>query len=126
MAEKRSVDASVTLIAATTVVEGKVQTEGSIRIDGRLVGDVVAKSGAAIGLSGNVEGNISARNVSLAGKLKGSVTATEKLVLENKSVVKGEIKAARLVVDEGALFDGHCSMSQQGQAHERPSGSQGT
>jgi len=82
MTEKRSVDASVTLIAATTVVEGKVQTEGSIRIDGRLVGDVVAKSGAAIGLSGNVEGTISARNVTLAGKLKGSVTAAEKLVLE--------------------------------------------
>jgi cytoskeletal protein CcmA (bactofilin family) len=120
MAEKRSPDASVTLIAATAVVEGKVLTEGSIRIDGKLVGDVVAKAGAAIGLSGSVEGSVSARNVSLAGKLKGAVTAAEKLVLENKAVMRGEIKAARLVVDEGALFDGHCTMSQ---AHDKPSAS---
>jgi cytoskeletal protein CcmA (bactofilin family) len=46
------------------------------------------------------------------------VTATEKLVLEGKSVMKGDIRAARLVVDEGAVFDGQCAMS--GPTLQRP------
>ncbi len=114
MADKRSPESALTLISSTTVVEGKILTDGSVRVDGRLVGDLIAKAGAAVGISGSVEGSIDARNVTLSGKLEGTVTAAEKLVLESKSIVKGDIRAARLVVDEGARFDGRCSMSQPG------------
>jgi cytoskeletal protein CcmA (bactofilin family) len=112
MSDKRATEAALTLVSTSTVVEGKIRTDGSIRIDGTLIGDVVAKASAAVGLTGSVEGTVEARNVSLSGKLDGSVTALEKLVLEKKSVVKGDIRAARLVVDEGAVFDGTCVMSQ--------------
>jgi cytoskeletal protein CcmA (bactofilin family) len=49
--------------------------------------------------------------VAISGKVHGTVTVSEKLVLENKSILRGDIKATRLVVDEGALFDGGCKMS---------------
>ncbi len=101
-------------------MEGKVTTEGSIRIDGMMVGDVVAKANVAIGPSGVLEGNLSARNVSLAGKVKGTILATEKLILESKSVLRGDIRASRLVVDEGALFDGQCSMSGKAGDEQKP------
>lgn len=110
MAEKH-VDGELSLVGNGTVVEGKIKTEGSIRIDGKLVGDLHAKANVAVGLNGLVEGNLNGRNVSLAGKVVGTVTASEKLVLESKSVVKGDVRAARLVVDEGATFDGQCVMS---------------
>ena len=109
MAEKRNDELS--LIGIGTVVQGKVVTEGSIRIDGTVVGDVVAKANAAIGTTGMIEGNLSAKNISLAGKANGTITAGEKIILESKSVLRGDIKASRLVVDEGAMFDGQCSMS---------------
>jgi cytoskeletal protein CcmA (bactofilin family) len=109
MADKREGDGTLSLISANTVVEGKMTSEGSVRIDGKLVGDVIAKANAAVGLTGTVDGSVRAKNVAVAGKLKGSVAALEKLILENKSVVKGDIRAARLVVDEGATFDGHCT-----------------
>jgi cytoskeletal protein CcmA (bactofilin family) len=112
MSDKRAAEAALTLISAATVVEGTIRTDGSIRIDGTLVGDVTAKASAAVGLTGSVKGSVEGRNVSLSGKIDGSVTALEKLVLEKKSVVKGDIRAARLVVDEGAMFDGTCVMSQ--------------
>jgi cytoskeletal protein CcmA (bactofilin family) len=101
----------LSLLGAGTVFEGKIKTEGSIRIDGKLIGDVVAKANAAVGIGGTIDGNLTARNVSLAGKVTGTVTATEKLVLESKSAMKGDIRASRLVVDEGAQFDGHCTMA---------------
>jgi cytoskeletal protein CcmA (bactofilin family) len=111
VAEKRQADGELSLIGAGTRVEGSISTEGSIRIDGTMVGDVVAKTNVAIGLGGTLEGTLSATNVSLAGKVKGTITATEKLILESKSVLQGDIKATMLVVDEGATFDGRCSMT---------------
>ncbi len=110
MAEKRQAEGELSLIGSGTVVEGKITTEGSIRIDGTLVGDVLAKANAAIGASGVVKGTISAKNVTLSGRVKGTVMASEKLVLESKSVLQGDIKSVRLVVDEGAVFEGQCSM----------------
>jgi cytoskeletal protein CcmA (bactofilin family) len=60
-----------------------------------------------------VEGTITAANIALAGRVQGTLIATEKLVLENKSVIRGDIRASKLVVDEGAVFDGQCAMSSQ-------------
>lgn len=111
MADKPQTNGELSLVGTKTTIEGVIRTEGSIRIDGRLVGDVIAKANAAVGATGLVEGNVTARNISLAGKVNGTVTAYEKLVLEGKSVMRGDVRAARLVVDEGALFDGHCAMS---------------
>jgi cytoskeletal protein CcmA (bactofilin family) len=105
------VSGELSLVGAGTVIEGKIRTEGSIRIDGKLHGDLNAKVNIAVGENGVIEGNVSARNISLAGKVSGTVTATEKLVLEGKSVMKGDIRASRLVVDEGAMFDGQCAMT---------------
>ena len=81
MAEKRHPNGELSLIGSGTVVEGKLTTEGSVRIDGTIVGDVVAKADAAIGPMGTLEGKLTAKNISLAGKVKGTITASEKLVL---------------------------------------------
>jgi cytoskeletal protein CcmA (bactofilin family) len=114
VADKQQTNGELSLVGTKTVIEGVIRTEGSIRIDGRLVGDVIAKSNAAVGLTGSVDGNVTARNISVAGKVSGTVTAAEKLVLEGKSVMRGDIRASRLVVDEGAMFDGKCAMAGQG------------
>ncbi len=114
MADRSRGDAELSLVSAGTVIDGKIRTEGSIRVDGKVVGDVVAKADAAVGIAGVVEGTVTARNIALAGKVHGTVSAGEKLTLENKSVVRGDIRAAKLVVDEGAMFDGECAMTQQG------------
>lgn len=111
MADKNQVP-DLTLIAGNTSFEGKIKTDGSIRIDGKFIGDINVKSNAAIGPTGSIEGTIVARNITVAGKIAGTVTAAEKLVLEAKSVMQGDIRAAKLVVDEGAMFDGKCDMKQ--------------
>ena len=111
MTEKRQTNGELSLIGSGTVVEGKLTTEGSIRIDGTMVGDVTAKANVAIGPSGILEGSLSAMNVSVTGKVKGNITASEKLILENRSVLRGDVKASKLVVDEGATFNGNCTMS---------------
>jgi cytoskeletal protein CcmA (bactofilin family) len=121
MADKQQTEAELSLVGTKTTIEGIIRTEGSIRIDGKLVGDVLAKANAAVGITGVVEGNMTARSISVAGKVNGTVTAHEKLILEGKSVMHGDIRAARLVVDEGAMFDGKCAMTAPaGQASGTP------
>ena len=126
MADKQSGDGPLSLIGSNTSVEGKLTTEGSVRIDGKLVGDVVAKASVAVGLTGMVEGSITGKNIALAGRVKGHVTAAEKLILESKAVMRGDIRAVKLVVDEGATFDGNCGMSKAETEHPRPQGHQGS
>lgn len=100
-----------TVITAGTICEGKLRSPGSIRVEGRIVGEIVAGQNVSIGSSGEVDGNVSAKVVSIGGKITGGILAQEKLVFESKAIVRGDIRAAKLVIDEGALFDGKCVMS---------------
>jgi cytoskeletal protein CcmA (bactofilin family) len=114
VSEKRHQDGELSLFAAGTSIDGKITTEGSIRLDGKFVGDLVARGNAAVGPTGTVEGTIMAENVSVAGVVQGSIRANNKLILEAKSAIRGDIHAATLVIDEGARFDGNCAMSGEG------------
>ncbi len=101
----------INLIAAGTIFEGKLRTPGSIRIDGRIVGEIAATQAITVGNGGEVEGNITGKSVTIGGKINGMIVAQEKLVFEGRAIVHGDIRAAKLVIDEGAQFDGKCCMS---------------
>lgn len=111
LSDKQQSNGTLSLVGAGTTIEGKVKTDGSMRVDGKVIGDVTAKANVTVGGTGVVEGTVSAANIALAGRVQGTLIATEKLVLENKSVMRGDIRASKLVVDEGAIFDGQCAMS---------------
>jgi cytoskeletal protein CcmA (bactofilin family) len=106
------------VIGAGTVVEGKIRSQGSVRVDGKLVGEVVASESLAVGTAGEIEGNITAKNVTIGGKVKGTINVAEKIVFEGKSVVRADIRATRLVVDEGSIFDGKVSMTDRTPTYE--------
>lgn len=110
MADKSQATTTFSVIGTGTVINGNIKTEGSIRVDGKIVGNVVTQADAAVGLSGVVEGSVDARNITIAGKVLGTLTAAQKLVLESRSVIRGDLRTARLVVDEGAVFDGRSTM----------------
>lgn len=101
----------LSLVGKGSTVEGSIKTDGGIRIDGTVIGEIRAKAAAAVGEGGVVDGSLTAKSISVAGKVRGNLTATEKLTLESRSIVSGDIRAARLIVDEGAVFDGKCKMS---------------
>lgn len=102
---------NLNLIGEGTIIEGKLKSAGSVRIDGRFVGEINAQDAVAVGKSGDVEGNVTAKNITIGGKVRGSLVAQEKLIFEGQAVVRGDIRTTKLVIDEGALFDGKCSMT---------------
>jgi cytoskeletal protein CcmA (bactofilin family) len=111
MADKKPSGEAFSVIGTGTVITGNIKSDGTIRIDGKVVGNLVTLGDAAVGLTGVIEGSLDARNITVAGKVMGTLTAIQKLVLEGKSVLKGDLRTARLVVDEGAVFDGRSAMA---------------
>ncbi len=111
MSAKQELVKEINLIGSGTTVEGKIRCQGSMRVDGKIVGDVSIGESIAVGVSGEIEGNVTSKNATIGGKIRGSIIAAEKIVFEEKSVVKGDVRAARLVIDEGCVFDGKVAMS---------------
>lgn len=101
-------------IGKGTYIEGNIKTESSLRIDGVVKGKLICKNTLTLGENGQIEGDVEAANAIVGGKIKGKIIVGDKLVLESKSSLKGELKAKKLIIDEGALFDGTSDMGVTG------------
>ena len=97
-------------IGTGTSLEGTIETNGSLRIDGRVKGTVKSSDTVTIGSGGEVNGEIYARNAIVGGKIEGNIIVEEKLVLESTSVLTGNLRAGKLIIDEGAVFNGKSEM----------------
>lgn len=93
-----------------TIITGDVSTEGDVRIDGKVTGSVVSKSKVVIGATGIIEGSILCQNGYIDGRVSGNIEVSELLILSKTAYVAGDIKIKKLVVEEGAKFNGKCSM----------------
>jgi len=99
-----------TIISRGVKIEGKIATDGNIRVDGDIKGDIISQNNVTVGESGQVNGQINANVITIGGKVVGTVTAKEKLALESKGNLKGDILTKILVVEAGAKFDGNSKM----------------
>lgn len=111
---------NITIISSGVKIEGKVTSRGSIRVDGTLEGDLNATGNVTVGEQGDIKGQINATGVTIGGKVIGTVNAKEKLVLESKSVLKGDIITKVLVIEAGAKFDGKSNMGETGRESTLP------
>ena len=101
---------SSNIIGKGTMVEGNLETYGSIRVQGQVIGNIKTKSKVALGQSSRVEGNILAQNAEVAGEVSGTVEVTELLLLKSTAVISGDIITNKLIVESGATFNGGCKM----------------
>ncbi len=113
----------VTIIGAGVILEGKLSSNGNIRIDGSINGDINANGNVTVGETGEISGEIRAEVISIGGRVIGSINAREKAVLESKAVLKGDIVTKILVVEAGAIFDGNTKMSEKGSTFSSPGSS---
>lgn len=97
-------------IGKGTTVEGNIETYGNLRVDGRVVGNIVTKSKLVLGQTSQVEGNILAQNAEVLGEIKGKIEVSDLLILKPSSVIRGDILTSKLIVETGATFNGGCKM----------------
>jgi len=99
-----------TIISRGVKIEGKITSNGSIRIDGEIQGDIFSENNISIGEDAKVNGQINANVITIGGKVRGIVRAKDKLILDSNSNLKGDIYTKNLVIEEGAKFDGKSKM----------------
>jgi cytoskeletal protein CcmA (bactofilin family) len=100
-------------------ISGKLFFEGATRIDGQVDGEILAKESLTIGESAVVTAQIKAASIIVAGKISGDITATQRIEIRPSAKVIGNLTAPILVVHEGAMFEGHCSMQPEAAREER-------
>jgi cytoskeletal protein CcmA (bactofilin family) len=114
----------VTIVGAGARLEGNVVSAGSLRIDGQVKGQINADGDVSLSPQSQVEADIRAENVSVAGRFKGNIIVKGKAQLARGGRIDGNITSKTLVVEEGGIFHGQSIMD--GSASSSSSAQAGT
>jgi cytoskeletal protein CcmA (bactofilin family) len=101
-----------------TSFKGTLTFEGTVRIDGRLEGEIFTKDTLVIGEGAQVSASIHAGVVVISGTVRGNITAERKIDIHASGRLFGNISTPSLVIEEGVVFEGGCTMG-QGAEQER-------
>ena len=102
-----------------TEFKGVLSFEGTIRVDGKIEGEIVSKDTLIGGDSAYLNGEVSVGTIILSGKVVGNINATQKVHLLAPANIQGNIKTPKLIIEEGVTFDGKCEMAGEKKAAEQ-------
>jgi len=104
-----------TIIGKGTIVKGNVTASGILRIEGELEGELNSQGDIIVGETGSVKAGIKARSVTVVGQVEGNIEAQERLEIRSGGAVTGDVTVGQIFIDEGASFNGNCSMVKKNQ-----------
>ena len=127
-----SVDSSsINLIGNGTAITGDINSNGDVRIDGSLKGNISISGKLVVGPSGNIEGNVICQNADISGEIHGKVSVSELLSLKASAKLLGDIVTGKISIEPNATFTGTCNMgaivkniSNAGETREREKATQ--
>ncbi len=103
---------TINLISNGTDITGDIKSNGDIRIDGSLTGNLNTKGKVVIGPTGKVNGEVICKNSEVSGVIEGKIVVGQLLNLKASSKIFGDIATSKLSIEPGAVFSGHCEMSE--------------
>ncbi len=101
---------SINLIGNGTIITGNIKSNGDIRIDGTLKGNLSISGKLVVGPSGNIEGNVVCQNADISGEINGKVSVSELLSLKASAKLLGDIITGKISIEPNATFTGTCNM----------------
>jgi cytoskeletal protein CcmA (bactofilin family) len=111
-------DEIIAFLGKGTEFKGIISYEGTVRIDGRVEGEIITKGTVVVGESAVIQAEISAGTVVSGGRITGNITASQKVQLLAPAVLTGAVKTPLLVIEEGVRFNGSCEMGGAAQQEE--------
>ena len=117
--QNQSGQPSLNMISEGTRIKGALETQNDIRVAGTVDGEIDSKGKCIVSKTGIVKGNVNAPEADIAGTVEGEITVSGRLILRQSAVIKGDMVTKVLLVEEGASFDGACSMNSSASAKAR-------
>ena len=108
----------INLIAKGTRITGDILSDGDLRIDGEIAGNLETKGRLVIGATGRMDGEIRCKSCEISGIHIGKLFVNELLSLKASSHVTGDIVTGKLSIEPGAYFSGTCTMSDESSSNE--------
>ena|SRR5262250_1456749 len=110
-------------IGKSLVIKGEVTGSESLYIDGRVEGSInLAGNRVTVGRNGVVAANINAREIVVLGKVRGNLTASDRVDIRSDGSLTGDVVAARISIEDGAFFKGGIDIRKAGQAGQKANG----
>lgn len=97
------------IIGAASSILGDIASKGVVRTDGAVTGTIEA-DWLIVSRTGVVKGDVSARGIVIDGTVEGNIKSKEMVEIKSQGIVKGDIRTSKLVILEGAFFEGHSFM----------------
>ncbi len=110
ISKKKDENVIETIIGSDTVIEGKITLPTSLRVDGKVIGEIISSGDVYIGKDAYVEPSIKAKNIVIAGEVKGDIETTEKVQIEAKGKLSGNATSRGIVIDDGGVFNGNSNI----------------
>lgn len=117
LSENHSNAEAVATIGRGSRISGKLQFDGNARIDGTVEGEVTAGETLQVGECASVNAQITAGVIIIRGNVTGEMHARKRLEIRAPGKLHGNVTTPSLVVDEGVVFEGHCSMGAEAAKH---------
>ncbi|NLL05763.1 MAG: polymer-forming cytoskeletal protein [Clostridiaceae bacterium] len=99
-----------TIIGINSKFEGNIETKGTIRIDGKVFGNLKIDGDVYVGKDATITGNINANNIFISGRVEGNVESKGILKIQSSAKLYGDITVFSIVTEEGSEFEGNCKM----------------
>jgi cytoskeletal protein CcmA (bactofilin family) len=94
-------------------LHGRLDIQGDLKIAGNVEGELKVSGDVTVDSTANVQATIEGANISVRGQVNGNVTARRRLTLGGSGHLNGDVKVARLTVEDGATLNGNVTMSQE-------------
>jgi cytoskeletal protein CcmA (bactofilin family) len=94
------------ILSSDVEIKGSIKFQKELLIDGKVEGDINSDGILTVGENAEIQGEIKTKSITVYGKVHGNITVAERCELKSKCVLQGDLKAARLTIEEGATFIG--------------------
>lgn len=121
-ADVRRADGGLSIIASGTVISGDVKTDGTVKVEGEVQGNVQAAQQVLLARGSKVKGDVQTREAVIGGLVEGSIRASERVEIQATAVVQGDIVTQRIVIAEGGQVNGGLEMTQRGTSPQNGAG----
>ena len=98
-------------LSVGTSVQGEINTDSNIRIDGTVNGPVTSKGRVVIGEKGNIVGNLTCATTDVSGSVTGNVSVKGELLVRKSASLSGDLHCLSITIEMGASFNGNCTMN---------------
>ena len=108
------------ILSSDVEIKGSIKFQKELLIDGKVEGEINSDGVLTIGENADIRGEIKTKSITVFGKVQGNITVGERCELKSRCTLQGDLKAARLVIEEGATFIGKSEVTSGGASKAEP------